>query len=141
MIVVSEDLKRIITSNVSSATMSIIDKISRRGPTGPPQEDWDETVVSVGRGAEGFGCRLMRHATAAAGWKNWRERGCVVAPSNSMNNWTNWCRSVEKRGRSCCEKAGSLAKPHGRDSVAHNACAVAVPLFHRPVNTQEWARC
>jgi YVTN family beta-propeller protein len=54
MIVVSEDLKRIITSNVSSATMSIIDKISRRGPTGPLQEDWDETVVSVGRGAEGF---------------------------------------------------------------------------------------
>jgi DNA-binding beta-propeller fold protein YncE len=51
MIVVSEDLKRMITSNVSSATMSIIDKISRRGPTGPPQEDWDETVVSVGRGA------------------------------------------------------------------------------------------
>jgi YVTN family beta-propeller protein len=53
MIVVSENLKRIITSNVSSATMSIIDQITRRGPMGP-QEDWDETVVPVGRGAEGF---------------------------------------------------------------------------------------
>ncbi|HUE04076.1 MAG TPA: cytochrome D1 domain-containing protein [Bryobacteraceae bacterium] len=54
MIVVSEDLKRIITSNVSSATMSIIDKISRQGPNGTHQDDWDETVVQVGRGDEGF---------------------------------------------------------------------------------------
>jgi YVTN family beta-propeller protein len=54
MIVVSDDLKRIITSNVSSATLSFIDKVFRRGPMGPPQEDWDETVVPVGRGAEGF---------------------------------------------------------------------------------------
>jgi YVTN family beta-propeller protein len=53
MILVSEDLKRIVTSNVSSATMSIIDKIARPGPGGP-QDDWDETVVPVGRGAEGF---------------------------------------------------------------------------------------
>jgi YVTN family beta-propeller protein len=53
MIVISEDLKRIITSNVNSATMSIIDKITRQGPTGP-QDEWDETVVPVGRGAEGF---------------------------------------------------------------------------------------
>jgi len=54
MIVVSEDLKRIITSNVSSATISVIDKISRQGPNGAHQDDWDETVVPVGRGAEGF---------------------------------------------------------------------------------------
>ena len=54
MIVVSEDLKRIITSNVSSATISFIDKISRPGPNGARQDDWDETVVPVGRGAEGF---------------------------------------------------------------------------------------
>ncbi len=53
MISVSDDLKRIITSNVSSATMTIIDKIQRQGPGGP-QQDWDETVVPVGRGAEGF---------------------------------------------------------------------------------------
>ena len=54
MIVVSEDLKRIITSNVSSATMTIIDRISRQVPVGPPEADWDETVVPVGRGVEGF---------------------------------------------------------------------------------------
>jgi YVTN family beta-propeller protein len=54
MIVVSEDLKRIITSNVSSATLSIIDRISRQAPNGAHQDDWDETVVPVGRGAEGF---------------------------------------------------------------------------------------
>ena len=53
MISVSPDLKRIITSNVSSATMSLIDKITRQGPRGP-QEDWEQTVVPVGRGAEGF---------------------------------------------------------------------------------------
>jgi DNA-binding beta-propeller fold protein YncE len=67
MIFVSEDLKRIITSNVSSATMTIIEKGlggrgggrgpgpgPGRGPGGPPQGGWDETVVAVGRGAEGF---------------------------------------------------------------------------------------
>src|ERR1035438_378037 len=62
MIFVSEDLKRIVTSNVSSATMTIISKSAGcgrgagpgGGPGGPPQADWDETVVAVGRGAEGF---------------------------------------------------------------------------------------
>ena len=62
MIYVSEDLKRIVTSNVSSATMTIIEKSAGggrgsgpgRGPGGPPRADWDETVVAVGRGAEGF---------------------------------------------------------------------------------------
>jgi DNA-binding beta-propeller fold protein YncE len=77
MIYVFEDLKRMITSNVSSATMTIIEKSAGggrggRGPGGPPagaadgrgrgpggpmgspQGDWDETVVPVGRGAEGF---------------------------------------------------------------------------------------
>jgi YVTN family beta-propeller protein len=85
MIFVSDDLKRIVTSNVSSATMTIIEKRSgggrgpgpggsgpggpggpppggqggrgpggRGGPMGPPGGDWDETVVAVGRGAEGF---------------------------------------------------------------------------------------
>lgn len=54
MIFVSEDLKRIVTSNVSSATMTLIDKVSRRGPAGQSQDDWDESVVAVGRGAEGF---------------------------------------------------------------------------------------
>jgi DNA-binding beta-propeller fold protein YncE len=88
MVYVFDDLKRIITSNVSSATMTIIEKSSGggrgpgrgpggppngppdgrgpggpppgmqngpgRGPMGAPQGDWDETVIAVGRGAEGF---------------------------------------------------------------------------------------
>jgi YVTN family beta-propeller protein len=89
MIYVFDDLKRLIASNVSSATMTIIEKSSGggrgpgpggppgpppgqpngrgpggpppgmqkgpgRGPMGAPQGDWDETVVAVGRGAEGF---------------------------------------------------------------------------------------
>jgi DNA-binding beta-propeller fold protein YncE len=64
MIFVSQDLKRIVTSNVSSATMTIIEKSAGGGrgggpgrgpgPGGPPPADWDETVVAVGRGAEGF---------------------------------------------------------------------------------------
>ena len=53
MVFLSEDLKRIVTSNVSSATMTFIDRVTRQGPGGP-QGDWDETVVPVGRGAEGF---------------------------------------------------------------------------------------
>jgi DNA-binding beta-propeller fold protein YncE len=65
MVFVSEDLKRIVTSNVSSATMTLIEKSvgggpgpgpgpGRGGPGGPPRADWDETVVAAGRGAEGF---------------------------------------------------------------------------------------
>jgi YVTN family beta-propeller protein len=72
MIFVSEDLKRIITSNVSSGTVSIIDKTAGHPPgpppgapptgmqgppphpMGPPGGDWEETVVKVGNGSEGF---------------------------------------------------------------------------------------
>jgi len=73
MIYVFDDLKRIITTNVSSGTASIIEKTAGRqgpppspppqpgmqappprGPMGPPGGDWDETVVKVGNGSEGF---------------------------------------------------------------------------------------
>lgn len=73
MIAVSEDMKRIVTTNVSSATVTIIEKRERgagpggpppggpppagpggRGPMRPPGSDWEETVVGVGRGDEGF---------------------------------------------------------------------------------------
>jgi YVTN family beta-propeller protein len=91
MIAVSEDLTRIVTSNVSSATMTFIEKTAGGGRGGPPgrggrggppppgsggpppggppsgagnrgrgpggpggQGDWDETILPVGRGAEGF---------------------------------------------------------------------------------------
>lgn len=72
MIYVSDDLKRIITSNVSSGTVSIIEKTAARSgppspapsPSGmqapprppmvPPGGDWNETVVKVGNGSEGF---------------------------------------------------------------------------------------
>ena len=74
MIYVSNDQSWIVTSNVSSATMTFIEKSKTgpgpggpppgmrrgpgpggpRGPMGPPGGDWNETVVAVGRGAEGF---------------------------------------------------------------------------------------
>jgi YVTN family beta-propeller protein len=76
MIYVTDDLKRLVTSNISSATMTIVEKTTGggrgpggpppggrgRGPGGPPpggpgrgpQTNWEETVVPVGRGAEGF---------------------------------------------------------------------------------------
>jgi YVTN family beta-propeller protein len=55
MIHVWPDLSRIVTSNVSSATMTIIERVTGGGRgRGGPQTDWDETVVPVGRGAEGF---------------------------------------------------------------------------------------
>jgi len=57
MIHVWPDLSRIVTSNVNSATMTIIEKVAAggRGRGGPGGGfDWDETVVPVGRGAEGF---------------------------------------------------------------------------------------
>lgn len=68
MIFVSDDMKQIVTTNVSSGTVSIIEKTERRPippggpapPSGPPPRpmgpavDWDQTVVRVGNGSEGF---------------------------------------------------------------------------------------
>lgn len=57
MIYVSRDLKHIFTTNVSSGTVSMIEKTLPRtggGPPGPPSGDWDQTIVKVGSGAEGF---------------------------------------------------------------------------------------
>ncbi len=67
MIFVTDDLKHIVTTNVSSGTVSIIEKIPPRAPTAPagapggapPRPvpaggDWEQTVVKVGNGSEGF---------------------------------------------------------------------------------------
>ncbi len=65
MIYVFDDLKRMVTSNINSATMTVIDEMlpaAGRGPGGPgrgpgpggPRKDWEETVIPVGPGAEGF---------------------------------------------------------------------------------------
>jgi YVTN family beta-propeller protein len=58
MVLVSKDLKTIFTSNVSSATVSIIEQAVRqmrgRGPAGPPPADWSVSNIAVGRGSEGF---------------------------------------------------------------------------------------
>ncbi len=68
MLYVFDDLKRIITTNVNSGTVSIIEKLAPPappqapgappfGPAGqimPPTGDWNETVVKVGDGDEGF---------------------------------------------------------------------------------------
>lgn len=47
MLLVSEDMRRVITTNVSSASVSFIEK-------GAAARDWNETVVPVGKGSEGF---------------------------------------------------------------------------------------
>jgi YVTN family beta-propeller protein len=83
MIYVTADQKQIYTSNVASATVSILEKIAlpqmgpppvmvggpggaqsglppgepqmgRPGPGGPLRMDWNQTVVPVGKGGEGF---------------------------------------------------------------------------------------
>jgi YVTN family beta-propeller protein len=76
MIYVSPDLKRIVTTNVASGTVSIFEKTLRMGPPpmrpgagpppggmppgpppgggGPAAPDWNQTVIKVGNGSEGF---------------------------------------------------------------------------------------
>lgn len=62
MIFVSTDLQWMATTNVSSATVSLIEKSKNQRPPGPapaggrgaPGGDWDETVIPVGNGSEGF---------------------------------------------------------------------------------------
>ena len=52
MVAVNESLDRIVTSNVSSGTISIIEQVSLA--TGSPRKTWRVTNVAAGRGAEGF---------------------------------------------------------------------------------------
>jgi YVTN family beta-propeller protein len=74
MIYVSDDQQRILTTNVSSGTVSLIEletlhmpgpppgamRPPNNQPGGPPQgrpmprKDWNETVIRVGNGSEGF---------------------------------------------------------------------------------------
>lgn len=59
MIYVTNDGKRIYTTNVSSGTVSILsDTVIQPGKSAPPdakpREEWMHTVVQVGRGSEGF---------------------------------------------------------------------------------------
>jgi YVTN family beta-propeller protein len=75
MIYVTADQKQVYTTNISSATVSILEKIALppmgpppgmqgrkpNGPPpggppsgGPPRTDWNQTVIPVGRGGEGF---------------------------------------------------------------------------------------
>ena len=73
MVVVSNDAKTIFTTNVSSATVSIIEQNTAQmpgpppplagaqprpagapGPRGPPRADWHVTNIAVGKGSEGF---------------------------------------------------------------------------------------
>jgi YVTN family beta-propeller protein len=65
MIYVSADMKLIVTTNVSSGTVSMIEHQKAEGvpgqlgtpvgvPTRAPVGDWSETVIRVGKGSEGF---------------------------------------------------------------------------------------
>jgi len=78
MLYVFPDAKRIVTTNVNSGTITVLDKTEgaagapqgpppgmpppppagalnrARGLPGPPDGDWNETVVPVGKGDEGF---------------------------------------------------------------------------------------
>lgn len=54
MIAVSADSKRIVTTNVTSATVTITDRAATPSATGTAETDWEHTIVPVGRDAEGF---------------------------------------------------------------------------------------
>jgi YVTN family beta-propeller protein len=70
MIYVFPGARRILTTNVSSATVTLLDKTNSPAPMqpgpppgaqpphgpppGPPGGDWNETIIPVGQGSEGF---------------------------------------------------------------------------------------
>ena len=66
MIYVAQDLSRIFTTNVSAATVSMFEKVTPRASTGPPPgpspgppaPEWNQTVIKVGNGDEGFDVTL-----------------------------------------------------------------------------------
>ena len=53
MVAVAKTLDRLFTSNVNSATISIIEQLSQPGPGGP-RLTWEVTNVPAGTGCEGF---------------------------------------------------------------------------------------
>jgi YVTN family beta-propeller protein len=53
MIHVTADEKKLYTTNVSSATVSLIEQVTLPGP-GQARIDWNQTLIAVGKGAEGF---------------------------------------------------------------------------------------
>ena len=53
MIHVTADERKLYTTNVSSGTVSVIEQATVPGP-GPARVEWNQTLVAVGRGAEGF---------------------------------------------------------------------------------------
>jgi len=56
MIYVTADEKQVYTTNVSSASVSILERVTLPPPPagGQPRADWNQTVIPVGRGVEGF---------------------------------------------------------------------------------------
>jgi YVTN family beta-propeller protein len=54
MIYVFPALNQVVTTNVSSGSVSILEKMGGGAATEPSSGDWNETVVPVGRGSEGF---------------------------------------------------------------------------------------
>lgn len=54
MIWVSSDGRRIVTSDVNAATITIIDKLAAPAGRRSAVADWEEVHIPVGRGAEGF---------------------------------------------------------------------------------------
>jgi YVTN family beta-propeller protein len=54
MLYVTPDENRIYTTNVSSASVSIIEQVAMPGSGSQQHTDWNETVIAVGRGDEGF---------------------------------------------------------------------------------------
>ena len=54
MIYVFPGLNQVVTTNVSSASVSIMEKIGGGEATGPSSGDWSETVIPVGRESEGI---------------------------------------------------------------------------------------
>lgn len=60
MIYVTDDGKKVYTTNVSSATISIlVDSLLKPAPspngfTPPPHRDWVQTIIPVAKGSEGF---------------------------------------------------------------------------------------
>lgn len=54
MIFVSRDVQRIVTTNVSSATVTLMERFSEAENGRGRTSDWNEITLSAGKGAEGF---------------------------------------------------------------------------------------
>ena len=110
MIWVSADQQRIVTTNVRSGTVSLMERVTMPTGTPPPNaptpykaprgdgKDWIEVVMKVGRNSEGFDDVSRREGDLGGEWGRWhnlRDRLCGEEGRGDAEREPSWGEPAE----------------------------------------------